>query len=134
MPTSIASPSLKKKIPFLMAFIARDNSQRFVPGYRGISSHGLIVYHHSAIHPAARNQILQQVRNIGLAIPPTVLSSRDPPATCSFILRANPHAQQSGAHHEHRQCRHSIDCSVPNLCSESHYDPPFRRASHLYMI
>src|SRR4029077_10868634 len=78
---------LEEKFPFLIAFITRDNSQRFVPRDRRISSHGLIVYEYSSIHSAARDQILQQVRNIRLAISPAVLSARDSPATSSFILR-----------------------------------------------
>jgi hypothetical protein len=93
-----------EKFPFLILLISRNNSQSFVPGYRRISSHGLIVYEHSSIHSAAPNQISHQIRNVCLAITPAVLRPHDPPAT--FVLRANVSAQQRGAHHDYCQyCR-----------------------------
>jgi hypothetical protein len=93
-----------RKIPVPDSLISRNNSQSFVPGYRRISSHGLIVYEHSSIHSAAPNQISHQIRNVCLAITPAVLRPHDPPAT--FVLRANVSAQQRGAHHDYCQyCR-----------------------------
>jgi hypothetical protein len=83
---------LEENFPFLIAVISRNNSQRLVPGYRRISSHGLVVHGHSSIHPTTRDQILQQVGNICLAIPPAILSPHNSPPASSFILRANLHA------------------------------------------
>src|SRR5260370_15544556 len=48
----------------LVSAVSRENTQRLVSANGGITTHGLIVYCNTAVHPAARNQGAQGIGDI----------------------------------------------------------------------
>jgi hypothetical protein len=82
------------ELALLVSPISREDTQRLVSADRRVTTHGLIVYGHAAIHPAARNQVAHDVSDIGTLAFEAVVGSHDLPA---FILSSHTRGEERGA-------------------------------------
>lgn len=92
---------------FLVSTVSREDSQRLVSANRWIAAHGLIVYGNPAVHTAARNQVTQDIGDIGTLGFEAVVGSHDLPA---FILGGHSSSEERDAGGEEKRNSPRVIC------------------------